>query len=152
MAVGFSPSARGFKPVNINEVDQDFTFIVSSGRHYHCPHFLAEFISPRVFNIRQADSIINEISFSVDDNCFSSLLKSIERGESHSISQEDRSTYLDLFCQLQNAELCEFMKQALNIETVFDLIKLNCVLESNSSTELDFLASKFPEFDDPFED
>jgi hypothetical protein len=149
MSVSISPSARGFKNVNISESDRDFTFIIGSGQCYHCPHFLAEFISPRVFNIRQADSTINEVSLSVDDNCFSSLLTSIERGESLSTSQDARSTYLDLFCQLQNAELCEFVKQELSIATCFDLIKMNCALESDSSTELDFLASKFHEFDDP---
>jgi hypothetical protein len=140
--VSISPSARRFKNVNINECDRDFIFIVGSGPYYHCPHCIAEFISPRVFNIHQADSTINEVSLSIDDNCLSSLFKSIERGESLSISHENRSTYLDLFCQLHNAERYEFVQEELSIETVFDLMKLKCPLESDSSVE--------NEFDDPF--
>jgi hypothetical protein len=57
---------------------------------------------------------------------------------------------LGVLRELQNAELCEFVKAELSLETVFDLIELNRALESDLSTELDFIASKFDEFDDPF--
>jgi hypothetical protein len=38
----------------------------------------------------------------------------------------------------------------LDIETVFDLIEMNCQLESDSSTELEFIALKVHKFDGPF--
>jgi hypothetical protein len=149
MSVSISPSARGLKNVNIDESDRQFAFIIGSNRQ-ECPYFLAEFISSRVSNLRRIDPTINEISISVDYECFSSFLKSVESGESHSISEVDRSKYLDIFCQLQNAELCEFVKMELSIETVIDLIEINCRIECDSSTELEFIASHFHEFEDPF--
>jgi hypothetical protein len=54
-------SAKGFRNLPRNAYENDFTFIVGESR-YHCPSFIASFLSPRICCLQRNDSTIREFS------------------------------------------------------------------------------------------
>jgi hypothetical protein len=57
-------SAKGLKHVHARE--KDFTFAVGSERH-HCAFYVAEFLSPRVSEMRSIDCTQNELKIDIKD-------------------------------------------------------------------------------------
>jgi hypothetical protein len=74
--VEISLSAEGFRNLPRNVYENDFTFIVGENR-YHCPSFLASFLSPRICDLQTKDPTLREFCIETKDptNLFSKLLE-----------------------------------------------------------------------------
>jgi hypothetical protein len=59
-------SARGLDKLRTSRIEKDFTFIVGE-HHYNCPWFIAEFLSPRVNDLRSKDVTMNEFLIETED-------------------------------------------------------------------------------------
>jgi hypothetical protein len=68
-------TARGLRNLNKSMIKNDFTFIVGD-HHYHCPWFLAEFLSHRVSQLGSVDITMNEFVIETQDpeTLFESIL------------------------------------------------------------------------------
>jgi hypothetical protein len=60
-------SAKGLGNLPANVYENDFTFIVGEN-HYHCPSFLASFLSPRICRLQMNDCTIREFVIETEDS------------------------------------------------------------------------------------
>jgi len=146
-----SLSARGLRNVRVEA--QDFTFVTRSHSH-PCSCFLAEFISPRVSDMRQVDETIHEFVIDIDDptNVVGQFISSVIRGECFLVDLECQVTLASVCSYLQNAELYElaFGSESEEVSTCNVIPRILRAFHENLSIdrELDFLASHFVEFID----
>jgi hypothetical protein len=61
-----SIGTRGLRKLRTSRIEKDFTFIVGE-HHYNCPWFIAEFLSPRVSDLRSKDVTMNEFVIETKD-------------------------------------------------------------------------------------
>jgi hypothetical protein len=147
-------SAKGLR--NMSEQANEFTFIVGS-QPYPCPLHVAEFLSPRVGELRSVDDTVHELLIDVDDPSghFHQFLL-LGRGHDIWVNPENRSTILSICGELWNSELYERVFRRTDGEITVDnvvgrivfLLKMRCSV----AAELEFLASHFHALRDPSRD
>jgi hypothetical protein len=57
-------SSKGLAQLRENYYENDFTFIVD-GLEYHCPCWVADFVSPRISRLRSSDATIRKFCLEV---------------------------------------------------------------------------------------
>jgi hypothetical protein len=95
-------SARGLRNISKSRIEKDFTFIVGE-HHYNCPWFIAEFLSPRVSDLRSKDVTMNEFIIETKDpeRLFEDIL-SIGFGSRICVSEETFSFFVSIARELCN--------------------------------------------------
>jgi hypothetical protein len=153
MTSSFFLSTKGFRNLTVIADQDDFTFIIGSVT-YSCPSYFAEFLSPRISQLRSIDSTFTEFIFETTDqlNVFPQIL-SIGRGCELSISDSNRSFILSIARELANAELCEKIANLcpieLNLTTVVKRLHFCDDLGIDFTSEIEFAASHFSELSEP---
>jgi hypothetical protein len=143
-------SAKGIK--NIQNKYNDFTFVVGS-RRYHCPSFIAQFLSPRVCSVHLIDDTTKEFSISVDDKqeIFNDIL-SLGFGDDVVFDATNKTTILSICCGLGNSELyekiCQGFEEELCVDNVIDRLNDLNNIGKDISREVEFIASHFHELKD----
>jgi hypothetical protein len=91
-------SAKGLRNLPSNVYSNDFTFIVGESR-YHCPSFIASFLSPRICHLQMNDATLLEFHIETDDpdHLFGELLQ-VCYGSSVRIS-ENVSFFKSVICE-----------------------------------------------------
>jgi hypothetical protein len=146
-AHSISLSAKGLSHVQAGNDENDFTFYVGDSE-YKCPWFTAEFLSPLIFALRQADSTLNTFRINTaDPSCLFDSFLSLGRGLSTSVMGVQVDFLKSVSVELANSELYETLfrlfDKELNEKTVIDrLTRLEC-LGCSCDTELEFAASHF---------
>jgi hypothetical protein len=136
--------------VRVKQPQSDFTFIVGSHRH-RCPSVAAEFLSPRVCEIRAIDATINELSLGVDDKggLFGQLIL-LSQGETVEMNCSVIERLLLIYRQLRNFDLSRFLeskiREPIKADNAIDQLVLHSQTLSDGSSELDYVSSHFCEF------
>jgi hypothetical protein len=137
-------SAKGLKNIQMNEYENDFTFIVGGFRH-SCPRFVAQFISPRVSRLHSIDDTISTLEIAVEDNGrnFSQLLSGLI-----DISSSTKIFLISISAALENTELYLSVQDELSVCNIIDRLLCLSSFGSDVSVELEFFASHFNEIID----
>jgi hypothetical protein len=148
-----SLSAKGLK--NIHKRDNDFTFVVGS-RRYPCPSFVAEFLSPRIYDIHSVDDTLNEFRVEVQDpNAHFEAFLGLSEGNSVSIDEGNRQTILEICIELRNSELYNGISACstneVQIGNVIDRALFASRTGCNIAADLEFISSHFYEIKEPAE-
>jgi hypothetical protein len=144
-------SAKGLH--NICQKDKGFTFIVGP-RRYDCPLFVAEFLSPRIHDLRSVDNTFDEYEIEIEDpdGHFEGFL-SLGSGSTIKITESNRLTILSVSGELWNSELyeciCPSASSSLTMSSAVDRISFFARMRGNISNEVSFIASHFHELNDP---
>jgi hypothetical protein len=147
--VGLSSKGLG----NVCKDDNDFTLVVGS-RCYQCPTMIAEFLSPRVCDLHALDPTAKELLVLIDDpkDVFSELL-SLGDGKTIAIDSAKRSAIMAICGELWNSELYENLRQGtsdeVTVEGVIERLTYRSRMHSDTSEEVEFLASHFYDISDP---
>jgi hypothetical protein len=96
-------SARGPANVAVRDSSDDFTFIIGNHR-YRCRSSVAQFLSPRVSELRLIDATISELRLEVEDrdDLFGSVLEAA-RGDMIAVDSAHRLTFLAICAGLWNS-------------------------------------------------
>jgi hypothetical protein len=144
------PSTRGLANINFDHHSRDFEFRVGD-RSHSCSWFVAEFISPKISQLRAADLTINSFTICTEDksNTFERVL-SLGRGEEFVVDQSNRNSLREIFKELGNSELycmtaCDFDSE-MSVMNVIDRLAMKRSFNLNISNELNFIASNFHKF------
>lgn len=107
-------SSAGLRRISQDRMPKDFTFIVN-GTHYMWNSVLAEYLSPRVAENRDADPTCCELVIDIDEtdeerlqSTFKSLLN-LSVGVATPVTSENKSLILNLAWELGNMEILEQM-------------------------------------------
>ncbi|KAK8842837.1 hypothetical protein M9Y10_025703 [Tritrichomonas musculus] len=146
--ISFAFTTSGLKRINFDNYENDFTFYVGN-QIFKCNKFIADFISPKVAEIRNCDSTVNEFriptSKGVDPQLFK-LIFSLAKGYSIFIAQCDLKPLSSLFKALGNNEFLDFYlatKSPANDRNVVELILIKNEYKLPINTEISYLASHF---------
>jgi hypothetical protein len=144
-------SAKGLAMISWINCECDFKFKIGT-EEYFCPSFVAEFLSPRISNLRKSDCTIEEFEIETVDSgkCFERFL-SLGFGSSVYLNCEDYLIFQHLSVELGSTEFYEQVFEKFEIEinpqNICDrlkhLEKLNCFCEN----EIAFAASHFTNID-----
>jgi hypothetical protein len=144
-------SAKSLKTISWVNYERDFQFKIGNNK-YFCPSFVAEFLSPRISNLRKSDSTIKSFQIETVDSakCFERFL-SPGFGSSVCLSCEDYLIFEKLSVELGSTEfyeqLFEEFEGEINAQNVCDRLKhleqLNCFCER----EIAFAVSHFTNID-----
>jgi hypothetical protein len=141
------PSTRGLANINFEQYSRDFEFRVGD-RSHSCSWFVAEFLSPKISQIRAADFTINSFKICAEDksDMFERVL-SLGRGDELVVNESNRDFLIEVFKELGNSELYRMMfddlDSDLTVTNVMDRLKMKRSSGLNTSNELDFIASNF---------
>jgi hypothetical protein len=128
-------SAKGLGNLPKNVYENDFTFIVGES-HYHCPSFLASFLSPRICHLQKKDPTLREFSIETKDPTylFEKLLE-VCYGSSFRVC-ENVPFFKSIFCELSNRELYEqiYGKSSDDL-TILNVDRLQFLFSANESCE-----------------
>jgi hypothetical protein len=144
------PSTRGLANINFEQHSRDFEFRVG-GRSHSCSSFVAEFLSPKISQLRAADLTIDSFQVCAEDKSgmFEQVL-SLGRGDELVVNQSNQDFLIEVFKQLRNSELYFMtsgdLDSGLTVTNVADQLKMKRSLNANVSNELDFIASNFHKF------
>jgi hypothetical protein len=138
-------SAKGLR--NVHARENDFTFVVGS-EHYHCASYVAEFLSPRVSEMRSVDCTQNELKINIKDpDCIFKEFLSLGTGREVSIDCENRGIFASIFAELWNWELYDLQfrefEGGLTADNVVNRFLLLRKGHAPSSPELEFISSHF---------
>jgi hypothetical protein len=144
-------SAKGLQ--NVCQKDNNFTFSVGS-RRSSCRSFVAEFLSPRVHDLRSIDDTFDkyEIETEEPEEYFEGFL-SLGSGNTITIAGSNRSTILSISRELWNLEvyecICPSTSSSLTMSGAIDRISFFALMRSDISSEVNFIASHYHELSDP---
>jgi hypothetical protein len=140
-------TSKGLKNIQWSNYENDFTFEVGE-KHYDCPSFVAEFISPRISKLRQTDNTIQSFQITTSDptDNFAKVL-SLGFGSSVCFAFHNSSFIQSICIELESREIYEeFMKneeEPLTLDNIVSRLqsqeKLNCLKES----DIEFAAFHF---------
>jgi hypothetical protein len=140
-------SSAGLSNIQNNLYENDFTFIVQN-ECYHCPSFIAEFLSPHISRLRSNDPTLQQYEIDASDPTheFSSLL-ALGHGTPLTITKSNQAL-LEKFCGcLRNRELYNSIVHAfeseLSCENVISRLNFLSETECDFSEELEFASSHF---------
>jgi hypothetical protein len=145
-----SLSTKGFQNLPPNLYENDFTFIVGENR-YHCPTFLASFLSPRICQLQMNDPTLQEFSIETKDptSIFDRILQ-LCYGSTFEVG-ENISIFRSIICELNNRELYEELfesfESTLTILNVVDRLKFLFSNGDFCDCEFDFCLTHFSELD-----
>jgi hypothetical protein len=144
-------SAKGLAKISWANYEYDFKFQIGT-KDYRCPSFVAEFLSPRISNLRKTDCTIQEFKIETDDSekCFECFL-SLGFGSSVCLNREDYLIFENLSVELGAEEFYEQLFAEFEVEInpqnvchrLKHLERLNCPCER----EIAFAASHFTNID-----
>jgi hypothetical protein len=140
--------------LNTLQIENDFTFIVGDN-HYNCPWFIAEFLSPRVSELRSIDITMKEFLIETKDpgRLFESIL-SLGCGSTIFMSEESFSFFVSISRELCNWELYfrlyEIFNDNLSISTFCKEFCSFEMTEDFPERGIEFLSSHFYEIDSSF--
>jgi hypothetical protein len=143
-------SAKGLRNLPKNVYENDFTFIVDKSC-YHCPSFLASFLSPRICRLQMKDPTLREFHIETDDptDLFETILE-VCYGSSFRVC-ENISFFKSIFCELGNRELYEQLfgqfSDDLTILNVVDRLEFLFSTNESCEREIEFCSSHFYEID-----
>jgi hypothetical protein len=132
-------------------MENDFTFIVGE-RHYHCPHFMAAFLSPRVARLHAIDPSVSQfIIETVDSNEQFDEFLALGRGSGLNRTDANHLFLSAIACELCNFELyfaidSDSPDHAL-ISTFWDQLPGMEVVDYIPHRWIDYIASHFFELD-----
>ena len=146
----------GFRNVKWSCTDESFEFIFSD-RHICCVHsVLAEFISPKVSQIRAGDMTCFHYQFTEECSAlfetFNDLISALLDGRPLQVTQENLIPLLELANELENQELFSLLigmihPENLTIEDALALLETGTSLRAVFLTAFgnltDFIASRF---------
>lgn len=146
--VAFALPISGLKHINFDKYENDFTFYVGD-QMFQCNKFIADFLSPRVSEMRNCDSTID--SFYIPSSKCSNphlfkLLLSLAKGYSIIITQSDLKPLSLLFKELGNTEFLNFYLSIIgpvDEKNVVHTIILKSEYNLPIETEISYLASHF---------
>jgi hypothetical protein len=102
---GVSLSATGIKNAVIDDIHEDFTFIVRE-MCWTCPRSIARFFSPTVFLLHSIDASIAEYAVQHEDceDLFDSFM-SVTQGSSVSVAEDNGDVFLSFAQKLGNVAI-----------------------------------------------
>jgi hypothetical protein len=103
------PTTKGLANLSKAHVESDSTFLLADPR-YHCPWFIAEFLSPKVCSLRSADPTLTEMHIKTTDpnELFREFL-SLGMGGECLVPASHRHFFASLVRELHNLELYCFI-------------------------------------------
>jgi hypothetical protein len=144
-------STQGLRNIESGDEVKDFDFVVGKV-HHHCPWFIAEFLSPRIAELRRSDNTICEFFIETADprGEFCRFL-SLGEGESISIDCDNQLFYEELSEELKNLELFNVLLEgrgdSMTIDEAFSRLRRRNRLNFDCSREINFLASHLYEIE-----
>jgi hypothetical protein len=144
-------SAKGLANIHYSYQKPDFQFIVGDER-YPCSSFVAEFVSPKVSRLRQADGTIQAYQLKTPDqhNHFPDLLL-LGQGHRIKVKPDALKFMADAARELENSELLfflEFPERDISIENAVHRLREKGSLGLGSDFEIGFIAAHFFEIPD----
>jgi hypothetical protein len=147
-----SLSSKGLRNIPCQESRNDFDFIVGDN-HYHCPWFVAAFLSQRICENLSFDGSQQEFHVETPDpnHQFCDIL-SLSRGETICFTSSNLSFFVSIAREFNNFELLYSIESQidsetdLNVETVIDRLLARCKVDFSVDSEIEFLAKHFYEF------
>jgi hypothetical protein len=147
-------SASGLGHLKKLRIENDFTFIVGDNR-YDCPWFIAEFVSPRVSQLRSVDITMTEFHIETNDpgRLFESIL-TLGWGSTIFVSEETFSFFVSISRELCNWELYfrlyEVFNENLSVSKFYKEFKDYEMTDDFPEQGIGFLSSHFYEIDSSF--
>ena len=154
------PSSRGFSSVNWDRCDEDFEFVFGDGKVCRVHSVLAEFLSPKVGNMRKSDPCCTFYTFSSANSknyhTFEAFVSNVSKGVLVEVNKTNYYALLQLFKELGNpdvsnfvwhwihGELCEVQDKLLMLKLAVDLGGATWDVAKDT---IDFVASRFYEID-----
>jgi hypothetical protein len=142
-------SSSGLQKTNADRYPKDFTFAVGSSQ-YHCPMFIAEFVSPRVSTLHDSDPTLTSITLEMDDSkeLFASFLN-LTYGSRVALDEANHEFFRAFARELRNSELISMIKsrfpEHVNAETVIETLQEKTRYCESCSEEFDFITKHFEE-------
>ena len=150
-------STKGLKQAAFVDDQSKFTFVVGKEeREFHCARFQACFVSKKVCNILSNDPTVERLRVLPDRECSCfDLIERLWNGDSVSVDGSNADELVLLSRELENDELSKLLHSLVSTE---EISNENCVsrlrvkqsLGLDGSDEIEFIASKFSEFDGSF--
>lgn len=152
MNVAFAFTTSGLKHIDFDKYEKDFTFYVGN-QMFKCNKFMADFISPKISEMRNCDTTINSF-YIPSSKCKNpelfKLILSLSKGYSILISQKDLKPLSLLFKELGNNEFLNFYLAtigAVDNKNVVTTVLLKSEYNLPIETEFAYLASHFYKID-----
>jgi hypothetical protein len=143
-------SSQGLHSIPPDRYENDFKFYIGTAE-YGCPSFLADFLSPRISQLRISDPTLSAFTIDIPDpsNEFESFL-ALGRGSDVTITSSNASFLFTIASNLANLELCDLIDSnintGLNSKTALTRLLFRGDLGLDCETEKEFVASHFHEF------
>jgi len=123
---------------------EDFAFFVED-HIYRCNSLFADFISPKIYKMRQADPTIFHYNISTKDpnNYFEKIIALYKTGTCN-LSDDEMMFCQELGIELQNVEMgCFYLKENMNVDNVLELIGKEVFLTLEPIESAKFAAMNF---------
>jgi hypothetical protein len=144
-------STEGLRRRTPNVYDDDFTFIVEN-QEYHCPTYIATFLSPRIHGILASDSTVRHFEIATNDP-FGEFKHFLGLGEGMDlpITKANLTFYRSICLELWNRELFHSISRAfgdhLTTRSVVDRLAFLVKTDEPYDVEVAFCAAHFFEID-----
>jgi hypothetical protein len=144
-----SLSSSGLQRTTADRYAKDFVFAVGNSQ-YRCPMFIAEFVSPRVSILHDADPTLSSITLESDDpNEFFASFLNLAYGWDVALDEANHGFFRAFARELRNSELISTIKsrfpERVTSETVIETLQEKSRYCESCSEELDFIARHFEE-------
>jgi hypothetical protein len=141
----------GMANISASKSENDFTFIVGDNR-YHCPWFVAAFLSPRIGRIQSIDPTFCEFVVGTSDSrCEFSDFLSLGRGRSISLTSSNRGFLLSVAAELENFEIYwQIEEELVDSVSFYSGIEELKSFESAPVRVISFIASHLSDVDRSF--
>ena len=123
---------------------RDFSFIINNKIEFQCNNILAEFLSPKIAQIRSKDPSINRYFLNINGNCPSDIISITPPLNYYPI-------FFEIFQDLQNKELLHLIYEPsnaeLNMGNVFQQLQEKKQFSFPINKELSFISEHFFDLD-----
>ena len=150
-------SAKGLKQAAFVDDQSKFTFVVGKEeRKFRCARFQACFVSKKVCNMLSNDPTVERLRVLPDRKCSCfDLIERLWNGDSVSVDGSNADELVLLSRELENDELSKLLHSLvytgeISNENCVSRLRVKQSLGLDGSDEIEFIASKFSEFDASF--
>ena len=147
-------STKGLKQAAFVDDQSKFTFVVGKEeREFQCARFQACFVSKKVCNILSNDPTVERLRVLPDRECSCfDLIERLWNGDSVSVDKSNVDELVIVSRELENDELSKLLHSLVSTEEISNencvsRLRLKQSLGLDGSDEIEFIASKFSEFD-----
>ena len=110
----------GFASVNLDMSDPEFEFVFENQRLFRVHSVLAEFLSPKVAQLRRSDVTFCRYIFNASDcyDVFETLVKALSRGTAFEVTESNLGSLFEIADELENTELTSKLLDLTEIDNI----------------------------------